>query len=148
MPSPLLTSDLLLAQNVPQAAPAPPAGAPHTGQDSAPPSGGPGGGSSPLGGFMMPLIMLLVFVPIFFMMSRRQKKEQEARSKLKKGDRIMSNSGLVGELMEMDDKLAKVKIAPGVTVTMVANTISALTAEAEKAAPKELKEAKAVSDKK
>jgi preprotein translocase subunit YajC len=146
VPSSLLSSDLLLAQNVPQNA-APP---PHTGQDSTPASQGPGagGGGSPLGGFMMPLIMLLVFVPIFFMMSRRQKKEQAARASLKKGDRIMSNAGLVGELVELDDKLAKVKIAPGVTVQMVANTISPLVVEAEKAAPKELKEAKAVSDKK
>jgi preprotein translocase subunit YajC len=147
VPSPLLSSDQLLAQNVPNAAPAP-AGAPHTAQDSAPPSGGPGAGSSPLGGFMMPLIMLLVFVPIFFMMSRRQKKEQAARAGLKKGDRVMSNAGLIGELMELDDKIAKVKIAPGVTVQMVANTVSPLAVEAEKAAPKELKEAKAVSDKK
>jgi hypothetical protein len=41
-----------------------------------------------------------------------------------------------------------VKIAPGVTVQFVANTISPMPAETTKAAPKELKEAKAVSDKK
>jgi hypothetical protein len=60
----------------------------------------------------------------------------------------MSNAGLVGELVEMDDRLAKVKIAPGVTVQMVANTVSPFAAEPEKAATKELKDAKPVTDKK
>jgi preprotein translocase subunit YajC len=61
----------------------------------------------------------------------------------------MTNAGLVGELMEMDDRLAKVKIAPGVTVQIVANTVSPFVDPGEKAAAKqELKEAKAVSDKK
>jgi preprotein translocase subunit YajC len=81
------------------------------------------------------------------MMSRRQKKEAQARASLKKGDRVMSNAGLVGELVELDDRLAKVKIAPGVTVQMVANTVSPF-AEPEKAAAKELKDPKPVTDKK
>ena len=41
----------------------------------------------------------------------------------------------------------EIKIAPGVTAQFVANTVSPF-AEAEKAPAKELKEAKAVSDKK
>jgi preprotein translocase subunit YajC len=98
----------------------------------------------------MPILMMLViFVPFFLLMSRRQKKERVARESLKKGDRVMTNAGLVGELMEMDDRLAKVKIAPGVTVQIVANTVTPFVDPAgEKAGSKELKEAKAVSDKK
>jgi len=144
VPSALLSNDLLLAQNVP-----PKAGTPGVAQDSAPAPGAPApqGSGSPLGGFMPLLMMLVIFVPFFLLMSRRQKKEQAARSSLKKGDRVMANSGLIGELMEMDDRIAKVKIAPGVTVQLVANTVSPFV-EAEKAGAKELKEAKAVSDKK
>jgi len=74
----------------------------------------------------MMLVPLLLFVPIIFMSMRRQKKETEARGKLKKGDRVMSNSGLVGELIEMDERFAKVKIAAGVTVQMVAGTVAPL----------------------
>jgi preprotein translocase subunit YajC len=146
VPSSILSSDLLLAQNVP-----PKAGTPGVAQDSTPPAGGgaPGGagGGSPLGGFMPLLMMLVIFVPFFLLMSRRQKKEQQARSSLKKGDKVMANSGLIGELVEMDDRIAKMKIAPGVVVQVVANTVSPLV-EPEKAQPKELKEAKAGSDKK
>ncbi len=146
MPSSLLSSDLLLAQNVP-----PKAGTPGVAQDSNPAPGAGAGAApspgSPLGGFMPLLMMLVIFVPFFLLMSRRQKKEQAARSALKKGDKVMGNSGLIGELVEMDDKVAKVKIAPGVTVQMLANTVSPLV-QPQTATDKELKEAKAVSDKK
>ena len=142
--SPLLNNELLLAQNV-----QPKAGTPGVAQDSTPaPGGQPQGGGSPLAGFMPILMMLVIFVPFFLLMSRRQKKESAARASLKKGDRVMTNAGLVGELVEMDDRLAKVKIAPGVTVQMVANTVTPFVDPGEKASAKELKEAKAVSDKK
>ncbi len=146
MPSSLLSNDMLLAQNVP-----PKAGTPGVAVDPAQPAGATGAGAppaaSPLGGFMPLLMMLVIFVPFFLLMSRRQKKEQAARSSLKKGDKITSTSGLLGELVEIDDRVAKVKIAPGVTVQMLANTISPVV-EPQKASDKELKEAKAVSDKK
>jgi preprotein translocase subunit YajC len=141
----LLSNDLLLAQNV-----QPKAATPGVAQDSAPAAGGGGGqaGGSPLGGLMPLLLMAVIFVPFFFMMSRRQKKEQQARASLKKGDRVMANAGLIGELVEMDDRVARVKVAPGVTLQILANTLSPF-AETEKSPPaKELKEAKAVSDKK
>ena len=141
MSSPILSSDLLLAQNV-----QPKAGTPGVAVDtSSPPSGGGGASpSSPLAGFMPILMMLVIFVPFFLLMSRRQKKEQKARESLKKGDRVMTNAGLVGELIEMDDRLAKVKIAPGVTVQIVANTVTPFV----ETPAKELKDAKAVTDKK
>ena len=139
----LLPNDILLAQNVP-----PKAGAPGVAVDgNAPAAGGGQPSGSPLSGFMPILLMLVIFVPFFLLMSRRQKKEATARASLKKGDRVMTNAGLVGELIEMDERLAKVKIAPGVTVQIVANTVTPFV-ELDKNAAKELKEAKAVTDKK
>jgi preprotein translocase subunit YajC len=84
--------------------------------------------------------MLLHFVPFFLLMNRKQKKETQARAALKKGDRVMTNAGLIGELVETDERIAKVKISPGVTVQIVANTISPF-AEPEKVPAKDLKEA-------
>jgi preprotein translocase subunit YajC len=91
---------------------------------------------------MGPLVLVLVF--LFVTMGRRQKKESEARSHLKKGDRVMTNAGLVGELVDMDDRLARVKIAPGVTVQIVANTVSPFV----EPAPAPAKDAKALAEKK
>jgi len=142
--SSLLSNELLLAQNV-----QPKAGTPGVAQDpGAATSGGQQAPASPIAGFMPILMMLVIFVPFFLLMSRRQKKERVARESLKKGDRVMTNAGLVGELIEMDDALARVKIAPGVTVQIVANTITPFVSPSDKATAKELKEAKAVSDKK
>jgi preprotein translocase subunit YajC len=142
--SPFLSNEALLAQNV-----QPKAGTPGVVQDSS--SSAPAGAAAPssgLAGFMPILMMLVIFVPFFLLMSRRQKKERVARESLKKGDRVMTNSGLVGELVELDDALARVKIAPGVTVQMVANTVTPFVSPAVKGETKELKEAKALSDKK
>lgn len=145
MSSPLLSNNLLLAQNV-----QPKAGTPGVAQEPGGPApgGAPQSSASPIAGFMPILMMLVIFVPFFLLMSRRQKKERVARESLKKGDRVMTNAGLVGELVDMDDALAKVKIAPGVTVQIVANTVTPFVSPADKQASKELKEAKAVSDKK
>jgi preprotein translocase subunit YajC len=147
---PLLSNDnaLLFAQNVQPKATT----APGVAQDSAPPpSGGPPSGS-PIAGLMPILMMLVIFVPFFLLMSRRQKKEAQARASLKKGDRVLSGGGILGDLVEMDDRIAKVKIAPGITVQVLANNVSPYvetTQKAPSAAPaKELKEAKAGSDKK
>jgi preprotein translocase subunit YajC len=139
MSSPLLSSDLLLAQNLPPKAVSG-AGTPAVAQDASTPTASGGASQSPLSGFIMPLMMLLIFVPFFFLMNRKQKKEEKARASLKRGDRVMTNAGLIGELVETDDRIAKVKIAPGVTVQIVANTVSPF-AEPEKVPAKDLKEA-------
>ncbi len=131
----------------PQGAPPPPA-APAGGATTqqAPKQPPPG----PMGILASPLFMLLIFVPFIWLMFRRNKKEQEARSKLKKGDRVVGGSGLVGEVVDMDERLAKVKIAPGVTVQMMVSSLSPLEAPQTKPEPglKDLKDAKASADKK
>jgi preprotein translocase subunit YajC len=129
----------------------PPKGNPGVAQPDAPQPQQGGGGSS--GGAFGLLFPLLIMVPFLFLMFRRQKKEQEARGKLKKGDTVVSQSGLVGELIELDDRFAKVKIAPGTTVKMLISSIGPLDAQAEKKAEpdkdlKDLKEAKASAEKK
>ncbi len=146
MSAPILSNELLLAQNA-----QPKGGTPGVVQDGTPALGGgspaSSAPSSPLAGFTPMLVMLAIIVPFWFLMSRRTKKETQARAALKRGDRVMSNAGLIGELVEIDERIAKVKLSPSVTVQMVANTISPYV-EAASAGAKELKEAKAGSDKK
>jgi preprotein translocase subunit YajC len=141
--SPILSNDLLLAQNV-----QPKATSPGTVSDSSPLSSSSGGSTqSTLAGFLPILMMLVIFVPFFLLMSRRQKKETAARASLKKGDRVVTNAGLVGQLVEIGDQLAKVKIAPSVEVQVLSNTVSPYV-DPDKAQSKDLKEAKATSEKK
>lgn len=95
--------------------------------------GAPAGQAPPppsAGGSWMSFLPLLMILPVFFLMNRRNKRDQEARAKMKKGDQVVSQSGLVGELVDSDERFAKVKIGPGVTVRMLTNTLSPLDASA------------------
>jgi preprotein translocase subunit YajC len=97
------------------------------------------------------LLPFLILVPFLLLSFRRQKKEAEARKNLKKGDRVVTQAGLIGELVELDERIAKVKIAPGTTVQVLASAVSSFEAQTEKKSDKsldDLKEAKATAEKK
>jgi len=125
---------------------------------AAPAQGGvaaPAGGAAPAQPPGMGMSMLLPFalMAVFLFMSfRKQKKETEARKGLKKGDKVVSQSGLIGELTEVDEKVAKLKIAPGVVISVLASSVGPFVeaAAASDAADKlsDLKEAKASEAKK
>jgi preprotein translocase subunit YajC len=107
--------------------------------------------SGPVAPQQAPPNMMFTILPMFaimavmlFMSSRKQKKEQEARKSLQKGDRVVSQSGLIGELVEIDEKVAKVKLAPGITVQMLPSSLGPMeTAKTDTLA--DLRDAKAVS---
>jgi preprotein translocase subunit YajC len=99
------------------------------------------------------LLPFLILVPFLFLSFRRQKKEKEARGSLKKGDRVVTQAGLIGELVDLDERIGKVKIAPGTTVQVLASALSPFEAtvstEKKDKDLEDLKEAKAgASDKK
>lgn len=71
-------------------------------------------------GLLFPLLLLVPFLLLMFWTSRSQQKKQKALiASLKKGDRVLTQSGLVGKLVEVDDRYAKVEVAPGVKVQML-----------------------------
>lgn len=130
---------------------------PGTGTTESAPAGGgaaPAQGSAqPPGSMLTMLLPFLILVPFLFMSFRRQKKEQEQRKNLKKGDKVVTQAGLIGELVEMDERIVKVKIAPGTTVQVLASAVSSFdpAPAASSKTDKELadlKEAKATADKK
>ena len=115
-----------------QTAPPPPGGGETTlpsqpPPGSAPPAGPPGGGSTTL-------LMMLLFVPLiafmFFSSRSQQKKQKDMESKLKKGDRVVTQSGLIGKLVEpVEGRHARIEIAPGVKVQILRSSIAGLDAE-------------------
>lgn len=55
----------------------------------------------------LPFLLLMLVVFFFFIIlpqQRRQKKEKNFMNNLKKGDRIISKSGLHGKVVELNDK--------------------------------------------
>jgi preprotein translocase subunit YajC len=103
----------------------------------APPSGGGGGApSSGGGGGMIQLLFpILIFVAFYFFLIRpQQKKAKELDSKLKKGDRVFTNSGLIGKLVVLGEKRATLEIAPNVKVEILRSAIGGLD-EGDEAKP-------------
>jgi preprotein translocase subunit YajC len=73
------------------------------------------------------LPMLLMIVPLLLIMlwgSRsQQKKQQQVLSTLSKGDRVITQSGLVGKFLEMNERIAKIEISPGVKIEVLRSGI-------------------------
>jgi preprotein translocase subunit YajC len=60
-------------------------------------------------------------------MTRNQtKKQKQLESSLKVGDRVLSQSGLIGKIVDMGDRTVKMEIAPGVNVQMIKSSIQGL----------------------
>jgi len=71
-------------------------------------------------GMLFPILLLLPVILLLLWSSRsQQKKQQAALAALKKGDRVVTQSGLVGKLLELGDRYAKVEVAPGVKVEIL-----------------------------
>lgn len=81
---------------------------------------------------MQLLPLLLIFVVFYFLLIRpQQKKMKEHRSmltSLKRGDRVITSGGIVGEIKQVRDNTdeVEVEIAQNVRVTVVRGTISSV----------------------
>ncbi|MGE5597868.1 MAG: preprotein translocase subunit YajC [Bacteroidota bacterium] len=76
--------------------------------------------------------MLVMLVPFFLLMwlliIRPQKKQQEAHRRmiaaLKKGDRVVTAGGLVGEITDIDEDEVRVRIADKVEARFVKSSVT------------------------
>ena len=72
----------------------------------------------------LPLLLIVVMIPLLLLSSRSQSKKQAATiAGLAKGDKVLLQGGLVGKLVEVGDRYAKVEIAPGVKVDFLKNAL-------------------------
>lgn len=67
---------------------------------------------------LLPLIV--IFVVFYFLLIRpqqkRAKQHREMVAALKKGDEVVTNGGLLGRIVDVDDNFVGIEIAKGVTV--------------------------------
>lgn len=75
-------------------------------------------------GFIPIIGMVLIF---WFLIIRPQMKQQKAHkakvSAVKRSDKIVTSSGIVGKVVKVDDEYAEVEIAQGVRVQIVKSMI-------------------------
>jgi len=69
-----------------------------------------------------------IFVLFYFMLIRpqnkRAKQHRELVGKLKKGDEVITSSGILAKVVSLDEQYLKVAIASGVEVTMQRGSIT------------------------
>lgn len=100
---------------------------------------------------MAPMLLLMVALFGFMWWTNRsqEKKKQAMLGELKKGDRVITQSGLMGKLIERTDRFATVEIASGVKVKMLASALAGkdhTDSQAESKDAKDTKEAKSGKD--
>ena len=125
---------------------------PKTGSPSAPApastgqatkeGGGEAAQESPgfLGGAPLLIMMVLLVVFMFWSSSRQRKKQQKLIQSLKRGDRVLTQAGIVGRLDDVEERYARIEIAPGVKIRVLRSSLAGkdgtpeATAEATKKA--------------
>lgn len=107
------------------AQPAPPAG---TAVQNAPEPGGLGS--------ILPLLIFLPVIALLFWQSRSQQKKQAATvADLKRGDRVLTQTGLVGRISSLSDRYAELEMVPSsaTKITVLKSSLTGRDTDAEAA---------------
>ncbi|HAM39042.1 MAG: preprotein translocase subunit YajC [Elusimicrobia bacterium RIFOXYC2_FULL_34_12] len=79
------------------------------------------------------LPIILIFVVFYFLLIRPQAKKQKEHQKmlnnLKKGDRVITLSGIYGNVQDIQGNIVKLKISENVNVQILKSAISAVVNE-------------------
>lgn len=79
--------------------------------------------------------MVLIVVIFYFLLIRpvrkRQKALEELVENLKRGDKVVTNGGIHGEVAAVEDKLVYLKIADNLKIKVAKSAIAGLEGEAE-----------------
>jgi preprotein translocase subunit YajC len=83
---------------------------------------------------LVPLVLIfaLFYILLIVPMRKRQKTLQQLIENLKKGDRVITNGGLYGEVVAVAGSAVVLKVAENVKVKVAKSAISGLEPEAEK----------------
>ena len=91
-------------------------------------------GSQP-GGIALFLPLVLIMVVFYFLMilpqQRRQKKVAEMLRNLKNGDKVITNGGIYGTIVGLEDDAVQLRIADQVKIKVARSAISGLQVESK-----------------
>jgi preprotein translocase subunit YajC len=80
---------------------------------------------------LLPMILIfgIMYVLLFLPMRRRQKALQKLIEDLKRGDKVITNGGLCGEVAEIEGKFIHLKVAPNVKLKFAKSAVAGLEGE-------------------
>ena len=96
---------------------------------------GAGGAADSAPGLLSLIPFLLIFIVFYFLLivpqQRRQKKQREMLEALKKGDKIITSSGIWGAITNLDKDTVTIQIADNTKVRMQRDHIASIRASNE-----------------
>lgn len=96
---------------------------------------GGGAGADGPGTFLSLIPFILIFVVFYFLLilpqQRRQKQQRQMIEALKKGDKIVTSSGIWGTITNLDKETATVQIADNTKIKIQRDNIARLRATDE-----------------
>lgn len=90
----------------------------------------PGGGITGALGGLLPMILIfaIFYVVLMLPMQRQRKALAQMIANLKKGDKVITNGGIYGEVTSVDTSTVMLRIADNVRVRVAKSSISGLEA--------------------
>jgi preprotein translocase subunit YajC len=80
-----------------------------------------------MAGLIMPLAILLIFFFLFVLPQQRRTKEHKKMvQSLSKGSEVVTNGGLLGRVVELDDNFVQLEIAENIHVHVQRHAISSM----------------------
>ena len=97
-------------------------------------SSSPAGGASSL--LASPYLLLIIFGLFFYLLmirpaQTRQRKVTDMLKNLKNGDKVITNGGIYGTIVGLDDDSIQLRIAEQVKIKVARNAIAGLQAESK-----------------
>ncbi|WP_293447721.1 preprotein translocase subunit YajC [Persephonella sp.] len=89
--------------------------------------------SSIIGAVLWMVILIAIFYFLLYRPQQQQrKKHQEFINSLKKGDKVVTSGGIIGEIKGIDEKTVTLKVSEGTMIRVIKSAVSAPYEEEKK----------------
>ncbi|NPA58788.1 MAG: preprotein translocase subunit YajC [Aquificae bacterium] len=93
-------------------------------------------GGDPMGSIIGAVLWMVILIAIFYFLlyrpqQQQRKKHQEFINSLKKGDKVITSGGIIGEIKGIGEKVVLLKVAEGTIIKVLKTAISAPWEEKE-----------------
>ncbi len=97
-----------------------------------------GGVESLISAFIWMIILIAIFYFLLYRPQQQQKKKHEEFLKnLKKGDKVVTSGGIIGEVKQITDKTVTLKVSEGTMIKVLKSAIASQYKEEESKEKKE-----------
>ncbi len=92
--------------------------------------GQPAGGGSLISALVWMVLLVAIFYFLLLRPQQKQKKQhQEFLASLKKGDKVITSGGIIGEIKSIDDDVVTLKVSEGTLIKVLKQSITSFYQE-------------------